>query len=379
MAEAPTTPTSSRRRRRRRPRPTQGAGSHRRRSESAGSAGAAQTFGRRWWTGCPQLSVTIVAGLALCVELSRRSAGGTLAFVAFALLAWVLTREPTTTAAGGFGYGFLFGLVFYLPLLPWISGLVGAVPWLLLGRHGGAVPRRCSGCSRCSVRRLPGWPLWFAGLWVGQEWLKSTVPFGGFPWGVVGFSQTDSPLLPLAQFGGAPLLSFAVALTGFSVTAIDSRGRALVAPRRRHPAPPRRPPSCCPACASALVLLRPRWRGRRSASPVWAPATTSSSPWPRCRATCRGSGWSSTPSAARCSTTTCAKRCGWPRTCGPAARRNRCWSSGRRTPPTSTRWPTRTPARRSPRPPRRSTRRSWSAAWSRHPATARTTRCRPTR
>ena len=33
---------------------------------------------------------------------------------------------------GGFGYGLLFGLTFYLPLLPWISGLVGAVPWLAL-------------------------------------------------------------------------------------------------------------------------------------------------------------------------------------------------------------------------------------------------------
>jgi apolipoprotein N-acyltransferase len=46
------------------------------------------------------------------------------------------------------------------------------------------------------------------------------VPFGGFPWGVVGFSQTDGPLLAIAQLGGAPLLSFAVVLTGFSLAAI---------------------------------------------------------------------------------------------------------------------------------------------------------------
>ena len=51
--------------------------------------------------------------------------------VAFGALAWVLTRE-TTTIAGGFGYGFIFGAVFYLPLLPWISGLVGVVPWIAL-------------------------------------------------------------------------------------------------------------------------------------------------------------------------------------------------------------------------------------------------------
>ncbi len=70
------------------------------------------------------------------------------------------------------------------------------------------------------MRRLPGWPLWFAALWAAQEWLKSTVPFGGFPWGVVAFSQTDGPLLSMVQFGGAPLLSFAVALIGFSLAAI---------------------------------------------------------------------------------------------------------------------------------------------------------------
>ena len=46
------------------------------------------------------------------------------------------------------------------------------------------------------------------------------MPFGGFPWGVVGFSQTDGPLLPLAQIGGAPLVSFAVTLLGCSFAAL---------------------------------------------------------------------------------------------------------------------------------------------------------------
>ena len=39
------------------------------------------------------------------------------------------------------------------------------------------------GLVAVAVRRLPGWPFWFAALWAAQEWLKSTVPFGGFPWG----------------------------------------------------------------------------------------------------------------------------------------------------------------------------------------------------
>ena len=107
---------------------------------------------------------------------------------------------------------------------------------------------------RSSCGNLPGWPFWFAGLWAAQEWLKSTVPFGGFPWGVVGFSQTDSPLLPIAHFGGAPLLSFAVALIGFSLGRNHFRSHELVAAPRRAPER-HRPRWCCPVSASALVLL----------------------------------------------------------------------------------------------------------------------------
>ncbi|MCB0949383.1 MAG: apolipoprotein N-acyltransferase [Mycobacterium sp.] len=165
----------------------------------------------------PALSVTILAGLALCFSFPPVG-WWYVAIAAFALLGWVLIR-PSTTAAGGLGYGLLFGLAFYVPLLPWISGLVGAFPWLALSLVEAVFPALFAFLA-VLVRRLPGWPLWFAGLWSAVEWLKSTVPFGGFPWGVVGFSQTESPLLPLAYVGGAPLVSFAVALLGFSVSAM---------------------------------------------------------------------------------------------------------------------------------------------------------------
>ncbi len=174
-------------------------------------------FGRALMDRLPVLSVTIAAGLALCVSFPPFG-WWYAAILAFALLGWVLTR-PSTTAVGGLGYGLLFGLVFYLPLLPWISGLVGAVPWLALSLVEALYPAVFA-LLAVLVRRLPGWPLWFAGLWSTLEWLKSTVPFGGFPWGVVGFSQTESPMLPLAYIGGAPLVSFAVALFGFSVSAM---------------------------------------------------------------------------------------------------------------------------------------------------------------
>lgn len=141
------------------------------------------------------------------------------AVVAAALLAWVL-QHPATTPAGGLGYGFLFGLAFYLPLLPWISLLVGAVPWMALALTCALFPALFGLCA-VVVRRLPGWPVWFALVWAAQEWLKSAVPFGGFPWGVVAFGQAQGPFLPLAQLGGPALLSMAIVLVGFSATAIE--------------------------------------------------------------------------------------------------------------------------------------------------------------
>ncbi len=157
----------------------------------------------RW----PQLAAPIGGGLALWLSFPPVGWWFT-AFLAFALLGWVLTAR-TATARGGFGYGLLFGLAFYVPLLPWISGLVGPVPWLALA-SAQAVFCGLFGLVAVAVRRLPVWPLWLAALWIAQEWRKSTVPFGGFPWGVVGFGQTNGPLLPLARLGGVALVSFAV-------------------------------------------------------------------------------------------------------------------------------------------------------------------------
>ncbi|MDX1887533.1 apolipoprotein N-acyltransferase [Mycolicibacterium sp. 120270] len=164
-----------------------------------------------------QLSVALVGGLLLCLSFPPFG-WWYLAFVAFALLAWVLTRE-STTLVGGFGYGFLFGCAFYIPLLPWTGVMVGLMPWLALSLVQAVFPALFGLCA-VATRKLTGWPIWFAGLWALFEWAKSTVPFGGFPWGVVGFGQADGPLLALAQIGGAPLVSFAVTLLGFGVAAL---------------------------------------------------------------------------------------------------------------------------------------------------------------
>lgn len=165
----------------------------------------------------PRLLVSGVAGFLLYSSFPPRNWWWA-AVVAIALLSWVLTHRATTPV-GGLGYGFLFGLFLYVPLLPWISILVGATPWLVLATASAMFPG-LFGLLAVVVRRLPGWPIWFALLWGAQEWLKSLFPFGGFPWGSVAFGQVEGPLLPLVQLGGVPLLSTAIVLVGSSLTAI---------------------------------------------------------------------------------------------------------------------------------------------------------------
>ncbi|BBX96748.1 apolipoprotein N-acyltransferase [Mycobacterium lacus] len=165
----------------------------------------------------PRLVAAVVAGLLLYASFPTLNWWWA-AVVAFALLSWVLTHRATTPV-GGLGYGFLFGLAFYVPLLPWVGMLVGAMPWVALATACAFFPG-LFGVFAVVVRRLPGWPIWFAVVWAALEWLKSIGPFGGFPWGSVAFGQADGPLLPLVQLGGVALLSTAIVLVGCSFTAI---------------------------------------------------------------------------------------------------------------------------------------------------------------
>ena len=165
----------------------------------------------------PRISAAVFGGMLLCLSFPPFGWWYT-GIVAFALLAWVLTREATKLV-GGFGYGFLFGAAFYLPLLPWTGEMVGLLPWVALSLVQAVFPALFGACA-VATRKLTAWPVWFAGLWALFEWAKSTVPFGGFPWGVAGFGQTDGPLLALAQIGGAPLVSFAVTSLGFGFAAL---------------------------------------------------------------------------------------------------------------------------------------------------------------
>lgn len=146
-----------------------------------------------------------------------------LAPIAFAGLVYLVRRSRPALGAL---LGLSFGLGFFLPLLHWSGTYVGALPWILLAVSQ-TVPVVIFGALAGPVSRVRGWPVWIAALWVAQEALRSRVPFGGFPWGRLAFSQADAPLLRLASLGGAPLVSFAVTLAGallaYTVTASIAR------------------------------------------------------------------------------------------------------------------------------------------------------------
>jgi apolipoprotein N-acyltransferase len=133
-----------------------------------------------------------------------------LAFVSVAGLSVAVDGRRSRT--GGW-LGLLYGLAFFVPLLQWTGVYVGPAPWLILALTEAVY---CAGLGAVLplVQRLPAAPAWIAALWVAQEWLRGRWPFGGFPWGRLAFSQADSPLRWFAALGGAPLVTFMVALGG---------------------------------------------------------------------------------------------------------------------------------------------------------------------
>jgi apolipoprotein N-acyltransferase len=133
-----------------------------------------------------------------------------LAFVSVAGLSVAVDGRRSRTGAW---LGWLYGVGLFGPLLHWTGVYVGAVPWLVLAIAEAAFLAGL-GAVLTRVQRLPGAPAWIAAAWVLQEFLRDRLPFGGFPWGRLAFSQATSPFRWFAALGGAPLVTFMVALAG---------------------------------------------------------------------------------------------------------------------------------------------------------------------
>ncbi len=160
---------------------------------------------RRWtvWT-LARLAGAVLAALALYLSFPPYGLWP-LAPVGVAVLALVCHGRRIRA---GFGLGMLAGLAFFIPLLGWTGLNVGAFPWLLLSSLQAlfiALLGAATAWVSPVLARRPGlWPPITALLWVGQEAARDRLPFGGFPWGRLAFSQGDSPLLRFAAWPAHP-------------------------------------------------------------------------------------------------------------------------------------------------------------------------------
>ncbi|THV33685.1 apolipoprotein N-acyltransferase [Glycomyces buryatensis] len=166
--------------------------------------------------------------LSLPAALGVAAASGGLAVFAFPPYGWwplaVLSvagfgvAVHRRRARGGFGIGFVYGMAFFLPLISWTSTQVGQWPWVILSALEALGPAvlgcGLAICSRLIDRHRWIWAPLTGVAWVAQEALRDRQPFGGFPWGRLAFSQAEAPTAAAAWLGGAPLVSFLVALAG---------------------------------------------------------------------------------------------------------------------------------------------------------------------
>ena len=120
-----------------------------------------------------------------------------------------------------FAWGWAFGTVFYLVLLRWLNftfRTYSDIPWPLTWGPILALAAYCAlyaGGFAAAVawfgRRSIVWALCASPfLWVAGEWLRGHL-FGGFPWGLIGYSQyARLPVIQIAELGGVYAVSFVI-------------------------------------------------------------------------------------------------------------------------------------------------------------------------
>ncbi len=107
--------------------------------------------------------------------------------------------------------GLLFGLALFVPLLSWLINLAWYA-WAALAIAEAVIFALLTVGQRVLLS-LRAWPVAVAGWWVAAEALRGRWPYA-FPWGRLAMSQAGTPTAPWAAIGGAPLLSFLLALVG---------------------------------------------------------------------------------------------------------------------------------------------------------------------
>lgn len=157
---------------------------------------------------------------------------------AFALLAWLWTREASARTAAWLGFAFGAGL--FLVGVSWVyvslhrfgmmPAPLAALATLLFCFYLALFPALV-GYLQARLRTGPAVRLLLVipALWTLAEWVRGWL-FTGFPWLSLGYSQADGPLAGLAPVLGVFGVSFAAACAaGALVALLSARGPALLA------------------------------------------------------------------------------------------------------------------------------------------------------
>ena len=153
------------------------------------------------------LLLSVAGGLAVFASFPPLDAWP-LAAAGPALLVIALTGR---SLRGSLGCGLVFGLALFVPLLTWLLN-VAWYAWAALSGAEALIFALLAVGQRLLLR-LPFWPAAVAGWWVVAEGFRDRWPFA-FPWGRLAMSQSVAPDVRWVAIGGAPLLTFLVALTG---------------------------------------------------------------------------------------------------------------------------------------------------------------------
>jgi apolipoprotein N-acyltransferase len=188
------------------------------------------------------LLISVAGGLALFASFPPVDAWP-LAVVGPALLVVALAGRSLRAS---FGCGLAFGLATFVPLLSWLINEAWYAWAALAGAE--AVILAVLAIGQRLLLNLPYWPAAVAGWWVLAEAIRDRWPYA-FPWGRLAMSQSVAPDVRWVAVGGAPLLSFLVALVG----AMLARAvLALRADRGAWRSP--RGPAAAAAVTAGLVL-----------------------------------------------------------------------------------------------------------------------------
>lgn len=178
--------------------------------------------------------------LPLPAALALATAGGLLTNGAFPSNSWwwaapvglglLLLALRGVRPGRGFLLGTLWGFAFFGPLIAWALVSVSGhwLPWLALSLLQAAfigLFGALFALVTARVQNVATWVLAGAVLWVAVEQFRAAAPFGGFPWGVLAFSQVDGPLLRLAPWGGTVVVSLVVAVVAGALAGLVTLAR----------------------------------------------------------------------------------------------------------------------------------------------------------